>query len=81
MNFRHNWWDIGKSEEFRATTQMRGVSATDLPMRQALYFGTNADNMLLASYNDMITTEYWSVLQKNFSDFEPTYVNRKKHYK
>jgi hypothetical protein len=46
--------------------QMRGVSVTDLPMRQTLYFGTNVDNLLLVSYNDMITTEFWSVLQKNF---------------
>ena len=48
---------------------MRGVSVTDLPIRQTLYFGTNTDNLLLASYNDMITTEFWSVLQKNFLQF------------
>ena len=35
---------------------MRGVSVTDLPIRQALYFGRQQDNFLLASYNDMITT-------------------------
>lgn len=45
---------------------MRGVSCTDLPLRQALYFGTDSDNLLLASYNDMITTEFWSALQENF---------------
>ena len=55
LNFTKNWWDIGKKEEFRTATQMRGVSVTDLPIRQTLYFGTNADNMILASYNDMIT--------------------------
>ena len=50
---------------------MRGVSVTDMPLRQALYFGTNNDNYLLASYNDMITTEFWSVLQDQFDDFVP----------
>ena len=56
LNFNKNWWDIGKKEEFRTATQMRGVSVTDLPIRQTLYFGTNADNILLASYNDVLTT-------------------------
>lgn len=80
MNFNSNWWDIGKTEEFRATTEMRGVSVTDLPIRQALYFGTNTDNMLLASYNDMITTEYWKVLQQNFNDFQPVCLKKKKNF-
>ena len=71
MNFRTNWWDISqKRQEYKSTKQMRGVSITDLPIRQCLYFGTATDNLLLASYNDMITTEYWSVLQKNFLKFE-----------
>ena len=59
---------------------MRGVSVTDLPIRQALYFGTNSDNMLLASYNDMITTQYWSVLQNNFNEFLPLLKSNKKHF-
>ena len=59
---------------------MRGVSVTDLPIRQALYFGTNSDNMLLASYNDMITTQYWSVLQNNFNEFRPHLKSNKKHF-
>ena len=52
---------------------MRGVSVTDLPLRQCLYFGTVTDNFLLASYNDMVTTHYWKTLQENFDDeFVPT---------
>ena len=54
---------------------------TDLPIRQTLYFGTNADNMLLASYNDMITTQYWSVLQQHFDEFVPCILNRLKKRK
>jgi hypothetical protein len=67
MNFKTNWWDVSHVHpEYKSMDQMRGVSVTDLPMRQTLYFGTNVDNLLLVSYNDMITTEFWSVLQKNF---------------
>lgn len=47
---------------------MRGVSVTDMPARQTLYFSSGADNMLLASYNDMITTEFWTTLHSNFKD-------------
>jgi ABC-type sulfate transport system substrate-binding protein len=46
---------------------MRGVSITDLPARQTLYFSSGSDNLLLASYNDMITTEFWTTLHENFS--------------
>ncbi len=53
-------------EEYKTGTYMRGVSTTDLPIRQSLYFGTDTDNLLLASYNDMVTTEFWSALQENF---------------
>ena len=71
MNFKTNWWDISHNPNlpYKSMDQMRGVSVTDLPIRQTLYFGTNTDNLLLASYNDMITTEYWTVLQKNFLQF------------
>ena len=79
MNFHDNWWDPGHVEEFRSNSQMRGVSCTDMPLRQALYFGTAADNFLLASYNDMITTDFWNVLQKNFDRliFTPTKMDVK----
>jgi len=50
---------------------MRGVSATDLPIRQCLYFGNSTDNFLLSAYNDMITTEFWKALQINFEKFVP----------
>ena len=83
MNFSQNWWDPSKinPDEFRSHENMTGVSVTDLPIRQTLYFGTNEDNMLLASYNDMITTEYWSTLQEHFPDYNPNLVNKKKCYK
>jgi len=69
MNFKNNWWDVSHvHSEYKSMEQMRGVSVTDMPLRQTLYFGTNVDNLLLASYNDMITTEYWSVLQRNFPE-------------
>lgn len=72
MNFKTNWWDFTKNNpEFSTGQQMRGVSSTDLPIRQTLYFGTDTDNMILASYNDKNTTDYWSVLQDNFEPFEP----------
>ena len=67
--------------EFRSHENMTGVSVTDLPIRQTLYFGTNEDNMLLSSYNDMITTEYWSTLQEHFPAYNPNVVNKKKCYK
>ena len=46
MNFTQNWWDVGHSNKpelqpFRSVEQMRGVSVTDLPIRQCLYFGNN----------------------------------------
>ena len=83
MNFTENWWDPSKTNpnEFRSHENMTGVSVTDLPIRQTLYFGTNEDNMLLSSYNDMITTEYWSTLQEHFPAYNPNVVNKKKCYK
>jgi hypothetical protein len=85
MNFDRSWWDpnIRINAEYAKTykntqlvssvQEMRGVSVTDLPARQALYFSNGPDNMLLASYNDMITTEFWTTLHNNFSKvWEPT---------
>lgn len=46
--------------------EMRGVSVTDLPTRQTLYFSSGPDNIMLASYNDMVTTEFWTALHDNF---------------
>jgi len=69
MNFKKgkNWWDISHfMPEYKSVEQMRGRSVTDLQIRQILYFGTTIDNLLYSSYNDMVTTEFWSVLQKNF---------------
>ena len=41
---------------------------TDLPLRQTLYFSEGEDNLLLASYNDMVTTVFWNTLQNNFDE-------------
>ena len=76
MNFTQNWLDVGHSNKpelqpFRSVEQMRGVSVTDLPIRQCLYFGNNNQNFLLASYNDMVTAEFWKYLQLNFDPFTP----------
>lgn len=60
---------------------MRGVSATDLPLRQCLYFGNSSDNFLLASYNDMVTTEFWKYLQINFDKFTPNQTKKIKNKK
>lgn len=80
MNFDRSWWDpnIRLNAEYQNTykntnlvnsvEEMRGVSVTDLPIRQTLYFSSGADNLLLASYNDMSTTEFWSALHDNFID-------------
>ena len=55
---------------------MSGLSVSDIPIRKTMYFSSGQDNLLLASYNDMITTEFWSTLQDNFSKvWEP--VNAK----
>lgn len=45
---------------------MIGMTITDLPIRTTLYKSKGEDNLLLASYNDMATTEYWGALQNNF---------------
>ncbi|SEU38762.1 Flavin containing amine oxidoreductase [Myxococcus fulvus] len=58
MGFESPWWN----QEFQAVA---GESITDLPMRQCYYFGTdsvNSHSILLASYNDMRTTPFWSAL-------------------
>lgn len=85
MNFDRSWWDpnVGLNAEYQKTykntnlvnsvEEMRGVSVTDLPARQTLYFSSGPDNLLLASYNDMSTTEFWSALHENFTEvWEPT---------
>lgn len=80
MNFDRSWWNPDKrlNEEYKKTYKntnlvnsvenMRGVSITDLPVRQTLYFSEGEDNLLLGSYNDMITTEFWTTLHNNFSE-------------
>ncbi|MCP3169722.1 flavin monoamine oxidase family protein [Myxococcus qinghaiensis] len=71
MGFESPWWHA----EFNA---LAGESITDLPMRQCYYFGTdpaNSHSILLASYNDMRTTPFWSALMasphRNLKRFKP----------
>ena len=45
MNFTENWWDPiptfnREGAVVKSAKQMRGVSVTDLPIRQTLYFST-----------------------------------------
>lgn len=80
MNFNRNWWDpnLRINQKYRevyknmnltnSVENMRGVSVTDLPIRQTLYFSEGSDNLLLGSYNDMITTEFWRTLHSNFKE-------------
>ncbi|WP_426754929.1 flavin monoamine oxidase family protein [Myxococcus sp. Y35] len=71
MGFETPWW----TSDFGAHA---GESITDLPMRQCYYFGTdpqNSHSILLASYNDMRTTTFWSTLMdsphQNLERFKP----------
>jgi len=59
MGFEQPWWKTF----FNANA---GESITDLPIRQCYYFGTDpkdSHSLFLASYNDMDTVPFWSVLQ------------------
>lgn len=64
MGFEQPWWhDL--------TGVHAGESVTDLPMRQCYYFGVDPDNqhsLFLASYNDMRTVPFWSVLASARND-------------
>jgi monoamine oxidase len=67
MGFTEPWW----TEDFQATA---GQSITDLPLRQCYYFGTDphdSHSLFLASYNDMQTVQFWSVLEQDDVLFEP----------
>ncbi len=58
MLFDRAWWLDACGFEY-------GKSVTDLPLRQCLYFGRDRHSgkaLLLASYNDMSTVEFWRAL-------------------
>lgn len=40
--------------------EMRGASITDLPIRKTFYFSSGPDNVLLSSYNDMQSADFWT---------------------
>lgn len=42
------------------------MSANDLSVRQTMKVSLGQDNILLCTYNDRITTEFWMALHKNF---------------
>jgi lysine 2-monooxygenase len=69
------WW--------RALGLTAGRSVTDLPVRQAYYFGTEAEqaggkpfmnSLLMASYNDMGTVPFWKGLEDGtpYRGYRPT---------
>ena len=71
MGFERPWWhDL--------TGAHAGESITDLPMRQCYYFGVDSDNhhsLFLASYNDMRTVPFWTVLasqKNNVKKYQPS---------
>lgn len=64
LGYEYPWWKPLGLEA--------GVSVTDMPIRQALYFGTESDHggnpdnhssLLLGSYNDMGTIPFWKALE------------------
>ncbi|EKU45487.1 flavin monoamine oxidase family protein [Staphylococcus massiliensis] len=61
LGFDSPWWKECLGAE-------HGKSSTDLPMRQCYYFGTDEANnksLLLASYNDMRTVNFWKSMMKS----------------
>ncbi len=67
MGFEEPWW----RQDLQADS---GHSITDLPMRQCYYFGTDpqdSHSLFLASYNDMDTVPFWSVLADDPERFTP----------
>ncbi|OLY91824.1 Monoamine oxidase [Cnuella takakiae] len=59
-----------------------GRSITDLPMRQCYYFGAAKDrnaSLLLASYNDMRTVDFWKPLE--LPDQGMSYKKNSVHFK
>ena len=66
LGFEYPWWR-------ECLNSYYGKSTTDLPMRQCYYFGVDEDNqhsLLLASYNDMRTVNFWkSMIRSNDNKF------------
>lgn len=64
LGYEYAWW--------KPLGLVAGVSVTDMPIRQTLYFGTESDmggdpnnhhSLLLGSYNDMVTIPFWKGLE------------------
>jgi len=71
MGFEAPWWKT-------AFGAIAGHSVTDLPIRQCYYFGTDPNDshsLLLGSYNDMRTVNFWSALEDN-DLYEPRKTQR-----
>ncbi len=61
LGFESPWWINSLNAHY-------GESITDLPMRQCYYFGTDPENghsLMLASYNDMRASTFWSALEQD----------------
>lgn len=64
MSFTEPWWE--------AKLGLKGKTATDLPLRQSYYFGAadpeTSESLLVASYADMDSTDFWRTLQSMQTD-------------
>jgi monoamine oxidase len=77
LAYERPWW--------RALGLVAGRSVTDLPIRQAYYFGTEAEqkggkpwlnSLLMASYNDISTVPFWKGLERGepFTGYRPSCI-------
>jgi lysine 2-monooxygenase len=75
LAYERPWW--------RTMGLVAGRSVTDLPIRQAYYFGTESEqvggkpwlnSLLMASYNDISTVPFWKGLEagKAFEGYRPS---------
>lgn len=77
LAYERPWW--------RSLGLVAGRSVTDLPIRQAYYFGTESEqaggqpwlnSLLMASYNDISTVPFWKGLEKGepFKGYRPSCI-------
>ena len=51
---------------FKTIEKIKGVSLNELSIRHTLQVSLGQDNILMCTYNDRISTEFWLALHKNF---------------
>jgi hypothetical protein len=77
LAYERPWW--------RSLGLVAGRSVTDLPIRQAYYFGTESEqqggkpwlnSLLMASYNDISTVPFWKGLEEGetFKGYRPSCI-------